>query len=84
MHKVNGVDHGGEPQLTVNAIEVAQLTLMFLSRADFKRHERQQFDLCEALLTAIASGRVRLAQAEDPNGAPLQATQEAAPPVLPQ
>lgn len=46
--------------MQINPVEFANLALMFLSRADFKRHERGQFDLCEALLAAIANGKLIL------------------------
>jgi hypothetical protein len=55
----------GQQQLQVNPIEVAQHALMFLGRADFKRHERQAFDLVEAMLQAIAAGKVKLAAAPE-------------------
>jgi hypothetical protein len=60
--KANGNGAGGDPGIQVNPVEVANIALMFLGRVDFKRHERGQFDLCEALLQAIAQGKVALTQ----------------------
>lgn len=50
--------NGAAAPVTINTQEVAQAALMFLGRADFKRHERQTFDMVEAFLGAIAGGQV--------------------------
>jgi hypothetical protein len=46
----------GPGQVQVNPVEVARIGLVFLSRVDFRRHERQGFDQLEAMLHAIAQG----------------------------
>ena len=74
MSKLNGTDtHAGE--IRVNPQEAARMALMFLARADFKRHERQAFDTAEALLGAIAEGTVTLTPREAPR-APAGGIQE--------
>jgi hypothetical protein len=70
-HAGNGAS---EQRIEINPAEVAAHALMFLGRVDFKRHERQAFDMVEALLQGIASGRVVLASREAPPG------EEASPP----
>jgi len=69
----------------VNPIEAAQMALMFLSRAEFKRHERQSFDLAEAMLNAIAQGQVVLTtpppQQEQQQASEAQAMPEPSPPL---
>jgi hypothetical protein len=48
----------------VNPPDAARAALMFLSRVDFRRNERQAFDAAEAMLNAIAEGTVILAPRE--------------------
>jgi hypothetical protein len=48
----------GPGQVQVNPVEVARIGLVFLSRVDFRRHERQGFDQLEAMLNAIAQGEL--------------------------
>jgi hypothetical protein len=57
---MNSNGNGQAQQVQINPAEAAQYALMFLGRASFTRQERQMFDVADALLNAIASGRVRL------------------------
>lgn len=66
MNNVNGNNAAGQQTVSVNPQEIARTTLMFLARAEFRKHERQMFDYCESMLTAIAEGRVLLSQPEPP------------------
>jgi hypothetical protein len=57
-----GVPGPGPGQVQVNPVEVARIGLVFLSRIDFRRHERQGFDQLEAMLNAIAQGDLVVAR----------------------
>lgn len=70
-----GIDPAQQPQQQqINPIEAARAALMFLGRVQFTRAERGMFDVSEALLSAIADGRVMLtttpSASAEPTGAP--------------
>lgn len=64
MLKTNG--QAGAPVMQVNPVQCAQFALMFLARATFNASERQMFDLAEGMLSAIATGRVVVANPPEP------------------
>ena len=61
----NGQANGaaGAPSIQVSAPQAAAFALEFLERASHTRAERERFDLAQALLSGIMSGRISLSNA---------------------
>jgi hypothetical protein len=73
---MNG-SNGQSQNVQINPLEAAQFALIFLGRATFTRNERQMFDVADALLNAIVSGKVQITQ-------PQSAGNELPPPQQPE
>lgn len=78
----NGHANGAAaPQtMQVNPMQAAAFALQFLARAPTTRAEREGYDMAEALLQAIASGQVNLAQATAPAAAATPGAESTAAP----
>lgn len=75
MNQING---SNAQQMQINPVEVARFGLALMQRVQFTAMERQGFDALEALLNAIAQGRVMLTEAQQPT-APAQDAKVSAP-----